>query len=901
MKKKLLTLVLTCCFMLCITPFGVFADNDPTFTVKINNTAYANETSLETAITESTVALGDITSLEFTAGEVNATQLNYIKSKATSLTKLKTLTIENTVTVGALPLEFLKDNTTLQKVAIANATEIPAAAFLNCTSLTDIDFPNVTSVKSTAFMGCTALKKASLPKATTLEGAAFKDCTTLDDIDFPKLATINGEVFNGCTALKNITLPKVTNLTNGALPKSIETLSLNSILSINNEAFYEYTKLTSVTAPLATTIGAFAFKACTALTTVDFPKATAIDEQGFKDCTALTEVSFPEILTIKNAVFQGCTSLSGINFPKAETIEYSVFSNCPSLKTISLPKATTIRNNSFDSAALESITLDSIIEFESGTFSGCQKLISVTAPKLQTINSGVLSGCPKLTTVNLPELTYAVGGGYLSSLNSLKTINLPKLTIINNAMFSNCPVLESIYCDSVTTIGSGCIASLPELTTVSFHSVKTVQSGTMNNNPKLTTISVPALETLNSGSFYNNGTVELSLPNVTSISYSIYENPNLTTVIAPKLTTIIGYSFRKCPKLETLKFGATPPQLDISEGNARTAFTECAENLTFYPIGDDLKALANIPMNTAISAYLAVADEDTADKLWFGVKMPASPSIKTNPENMTIWQESIAVFTAEAEGYQVTYAWQVSTDKGATWTNIKDANTKTLLLVTALSMDQNQYRVIVNGVSPEAKSKAATLTVKDFKDLALPFTDINKSDWAYNDICYAYEKGLMNGLENNKFGSDVTSSRAMMVTMIYRMAGEPTVTGTSGFKDVVSGSWYENAVIWAKKVGLTKGYGNDYFGTDDPVTREQFATFLYRYAVYEGRYTSVSTNLVSGMKDGTSVSTFALDAMNWAMDRGIIKGMPDQTLMPQGSTTRDQMAAMIHRYSLLLS
>lgn len=179
----------------------------------------------------------------------------------------------------------------------------------------------------------------------------------------------------------------------------------------------------------------------------------------------------------------------------------------------------------------------------------------------------------------------------------------------------------------------------------------------------------------------------------------------------------------------------------------------------------------------------------------------------------------------------------------------------------------------------------------------LPFTDVAESDWFYADVEYVYNAKLMNGTSDTTFEPALNASRAMVVTTLYRLAGSPAVTGENTFEDVDAGTWYTDAVIWAKNSGIVKGYSDTVFGPNDDITREQLATILYNYAKFMGYDVSVGedTNILS-FRDAAQVSGFAVPAVQWAVGANIIKGTDDLLLLPQQGAARAQFAAMLHRF-----
>lgn len=185
---------------------------------------------------------------------------------------------------------------------------------------------------------------------------------------------------------------------------------------------------------------------------------------------------------------------------------------------------------------------------------------------------------------------------------------------------------------------------------------------------------------------------------------------------------------------------------------------------------------------------------------------------------------------------------------------------------------------------------------------ALPFVDVPDGVWYYDDLKYAYDKGLINGTGANTFTPDGEVSRGQAVTVLYRLAGQPSVKGmTCPFTDL-KGEWSKDAVIWAYNCGIAKGLSETLFGEDESVTREQLAAFMFRYAdtlVYGGSIT-VPEAYTASFKDASAVSDYAKDAMLWANGAGIINGKPDGTLDPTGTATRDQFVCMTARFDRLV-
>ena len=178
---------------------------------------------------------------------------------------------------------------------------------------------------------------------------------------------------------------------------------------------------------------------------------------------------------------------------------------------------------------------------------------------------------------------------------------------------------------------------------------------------------------------------------------------------------------------------------------------------------------------------------------------------------------------------------------------------------------------------------------------AEPFPDVDENDWFYDEVVYVYENGLMNGVENNQFAPNTATNRAMLATILYRLAGEPAVSGDLPFTDVAAGTWYTDAVLWAAQNGIVNGLGENTFAPMNTLTREQLVTMLYRYAEAKGYDVSASADL-SGYPDAGQVQDYAQPAMAWAVAENIIQGMEDGTLKPAGNASRAQIATILMRF-----
>ena len=195
---------------------------------------------------------------------------------------------------------------------------------------------------------------------------------------------------------------------------------------------------------------------------------------------------------------------------------------------------------------------------------------------------------------------------------------------------------------------------------------------------------------------------------------------------------------------------------------------------------------------------------------------------------------------------------------------------------------------------PNGQVKVA-VTFVEVQPEPLPFTDVAEGDWFHDAVQYAYENGLMDGVGDGQFAPKATTNRAMVVTILYRLAGEPDVSGDVAFTDVAPGQWYSNAVAWAAQKGIVNGISETEFAPSGDLTREQLATILYRYAQDQGYDVSAQADL-SGFPDAGDIQSYATQALSWAVAEGLLQGFEDDSLQPGGTATRAQIATILMRF-----
>lgn len=244
--------------------------------------------------------------------------------------------------------------------------------------------------------------------------------------------------------------------------------------------------------------------------------------------------------------------------------------------------------------------------------------------------------------------------------------------------------------------------------------------------------------------------------------------------------------------------------------------------------------------------------------------------------------------TSAEEGETVTVT--VTPDEGYTLDRLtaKDSRNRELTLTAA---GTRRYTFVMPGSDVELEA----VFIPGEDETPLPFTDISPSDWCYDAVRYVYQKGLMNGTSTTTFTPNNTTTRGMIVAILYRLEGSPDA-GLSNFTDVLPTAYYASAVAWASANGIVNGYSDGTFRPNNPITREQMAAFLYRYAGYKGRDISARADL-NGYLDAAQIAGYAVEPIQWANAQGLINGTSSTTLSPAGNATRAQVAVILTRFA----
>ena len=282
---------------------------------------------------------------------------------------------------------------------------------------------------------------------------------------------------------------------------------------------------------------------------------------------------------------------------------------------------------------------------------------------------------------------------------------------------------------------------------------------------------------------------------------------------------------------------------------------------------------------------------------------PGEYQVRVAATESSFRSEAVTVTVAAAAGGQgvnvpETYGIElIAGEGGEAKTSLTNASAGTKITVTA-TPDEGYGLAYITVDGERISGNTFTMPAHDvtvrvyFSGGALPFEDTPEGAWYYGAVSYVYAHGLMDGVSATQFAPNANMTRAMLVTILWRLEGEPVVNYLLPFADVADGRWYTEAVRWAASEGIVTGVSDTSFAPDAEITREQLAAILHRYAGEPE-----ADGGLSAFTDGASVSAYAVNAMRWCVEQGIITGVTDDTLALQGTATRAQCAAMLMRFA----
>ncbi len=765
-------------------------------------------------------------------------------------------------------------------------TNIRIGAFADCIGLTSVVIPNsVTSIDFSAFYNCTALTSITIPNSVKkIECPAFRGCAGLTgiwvDSDNPTYSSNeNGVLFNK-EKTELICCP-------GGFSGTYEIP--DSVTKVGAYAFSDCADLTNVIIPdTLSRIGDYAFYNCTGLTGAIIPDSvTLIASCAFYKCTALTNVSIGSKAYIQSLAFSRCDNLSGIWVSPDNLIfssdENGVLFNKDKTSLVCCPGGI--------SGAYE--IPDSVTSIEYYAFSDCAGLTSVTVPEnVTSIGTDAFRNCAGLTSVcfhgNAPEIDSNVFQLYDESI--YRYFNIPGLTLyfIEGKDGWSTPTWGTEKYPTATWDGVNVpqphqhvytIAVTAPTCTEQGYTTHTCVCGDSYKDTYTAALGhnyVPARgveATCTSPEMWewqctrckDNYIVE----GAPALGHA-WNDGEITTPATEEQPGVKTYTCTRCsatrteelpPMTHTHVYSDTVVAPTCTTGGYTTHTCRCG-----YSYKDTFTAALGHNYIPARGVEATCTSAEMCEMLCTRCKnsyvVEGAPALGHN-FRWVIDQEA----TADAPGYQHEECTRCHATR----------NENTVIPV----LD----RVCDGGDSCPGRG---------FSDMPAA------GNWAHAGIDYCVSHGLMNGVGKGQFDPNGTLTRAMLVTVLYRVQGQPDVSGLENpFEDVPDGMWYTEPIIWAASKQVVNGTSAATFEPDAPITREQIAAILYRYAKeVEGADVSASAAL-DGFADAASVSAYARTPLGWASALGYIKGSNENgtlLLNPQGNATRAEVTTILMRY-----
>lgn len=675
--------------------------------------------------------------------------------------------------------------------------------------------------------------------------------------------------------------------------------------------------------------------------TIAFDSSTGTITRYYGDITDYF-VSIPKyirgvkVVAIGNGAFADCLYVSEIALPEGlVSIGKGAFMNCKSLSRITIPDSvTTIGDAAFQNTIISSITIpDGVVSIGDDTFRGCKNLSSVTIPDSVTnIGDNAFSNTP-LSKITIPNGVKTIGYGAFAD-TKLSNVTIPdSVTTIGGFAFANCHSLSSITIpNSVTTIGTGAFMDSWLQSITIPDSVISMGDRAFEECSLSSIIIGNGITYIGAGTFKNCRALKnVVIGNkVHSIGEdAFYLCKSLSSITLPDSVKFIGdFSFYWCESLERI----TIPNNVVSIGER--AFDACSSlknvtlgnNLTSFGNGvfDRCSSLDSINVNSDNTVYKSV---DGVLYSKNGEKLFLCPMGKTGdltiPDGIiTICEEAFYSCTLlesinipdsvssieknafkECDNLKTVYYC----GDGNSWYSNIFFNSGNDILKNAKRTHKYgdwfitiQPTVLAKGEkSRKCENCDATETeeIEKLEEMINPFIDVKDGKWYTESILWCYYSGYMAGTSEKVFDYKGNVTRAMFVTILAQIDGTDlsAYEGVSCFIDVAVGKWYSNAIEWAASNGYAAGLAEGYFGRKDNVSREQIALFFYTYSEKNGIDVSEKADL-SVYTDLGRVHSWALDAMEWAVAKGLIGGTSETTLSPRDSATRAEIALIVKNY-----